>query len=304
MLIGNRKPRWIGALVGAAMTAAALIPRAAGQAQSVPTPPHEPSAEAPSNAGIVRYEALYGVPEDIPLEEVARMLDNRQVFAHAIRTRGRFDDRDRRGRPGSSADRSAAAPTYSLCEGRRCLAPIQPVAEIAKAFGAEVERLSARELELVGAFESGHFAFWSYTLATAAARPGGPGGSALQDLVNRKTPFENKDVTVRGQFRGENLFGDLPAGSALAPTDWVLADGPFSVWVTGKAPRGSGFSLNPASRADCVYWLDVEGRPERHGEVVVLKAKSLRFLGRSPNSPGPTENAPLEPPRGRRRGGR
>jgi len=42
--------------------------------------------------------------------------------------------------------------------------------------------------------------------------------------------------------------------------------------VTGKGPRGKGFSLNPASRADCAFWLEVQGRPERRGEVVVLKA--------------------------------
>lgn len=284
MRIGGGKPRWRVGLAAAAMTAAALLSHGAGLAQA-PTQQPDPAGVAAGSGGIGRYEALYGAPEEVELDEVARLLETHRAFKHAIRTRGTFDDRDRPGLPAPSPDQPAGTPRYSLCEGRRCLAPIQPVAEIATAFGAETERLRARELELVGALEGGHFAFWSYALATAATRPEGPGSSSLRELVNRKTPFETKDVTVRGQFRGGNLFGELPAGSALLPTDWVMTDGPFSVWVTGKPPKGSGFSLNPASRADCVYWLDVEGRPERHGEVVVLRAKGLRFLGRSPNPP-------------------
>ena len=72
--------------------------------------------------------------------------------------------------------------------------------------------------------------------------------------------------------------------------------------MLSNVARSSGFSLNPASRADCVYWLDVEGRPEKHGDVVVLRAKSLRFLGRSPDAAGPTGDPSLGPPRDRPRG--
>jgi hypothetical protein len=226
-----------------------------------------------TNTGIDRYEALYGTPEDLPLEDVLGILARGEAFAHAIRTRGRFDDQ------GGS---------YSLCEGRRCLQGIRPVEEIQLKFDSLAASFRARPLEVVGAFESGRFIFWSFSLATAEdARPRGPGASAIQELVNRQTPFENKDVTIRGQFRGGNLFGDLPAGSGATPSDWVLSDGPFSVWVTGKGPRGKGFSLNPASRADCAFWLEVEGRPARLGEVVVLKAGRILFLGRSPKGPDP-----------------
>ena len=256
----------------AALVAALVAPTNGSPAQ-IPAPPPqgEGTGVAVTNAGIDRYEALHGTPEDIALEDVIGMLARGESLTRAIRTRGRFDDHDS---------------SYALCEGRRCLQGIQPVAEIQQKFDAQAASFRARELEVIGAFDGGHFTFWSYSLATAEdARPRGPGGSALQELVNRKTPFENKDVTVRGQFRGGNLFGDLPAGSGATAADWVISDGPFSVWVTGKAPRGKGFSLNPGSRADCAFWLEVEGRPSRLGEVVVLKAGRILFLGRSPKGP-------------------
>jgi hypothetical protein len=266
---GPRAAALVLALVAAANRSPALAP-----AQVPARPPQrEGTGVAITNAGIGRYEALYGTPEDVPLEEVLGMLARGEAFRTAIRTRGRFDDQDT---------------SYSLCEGRRCLKAIQPVAEIQHEFDTQAASFRSRELEVVGVFEGGRFTFWSYSLATAEdARPRGPGGSAIQELVNRKTPFENKDVTVRGQFRGGNLYGDLPAGSGATTADWVISDGPFSVWVTGKAPRGKGFSLNPASRADCVFWLEVQGRPARLGEVVVLKAGRILFLGRSPKGPDP-----------------
>jgi len=258
----------------AALVVALAAASTDAQAQIPAQPPQrERTGVAMTNAGIDRYEALYGTPEDVPLEELLGMLARGEALTRAIRTRGRFDDHDT---------------SYSLCEGRRCLQGLRPVAEIQQKFDTQAASFRSRELEVVGAFDGGHFTFWSYSLATAEdARPRGPGASAIQELVNRKSPFENKDVTVRGQFRGGNLFGDLPAGSGATPADWVISDGPFSVWVTGKGPRGKGFSLNPASRADCAFWLEVEGRPLRLGEVVVLKAGRIVFLGRSPKGPDP-----------------
>jgi hypothetical protein len=268
----------------AVLTAAVLAtlgPLASAQPVKVPPPVKPPQRErtaySATNADIGKYEARYGTAEDIPLEEVIRMLQRGERFAHAVRTRGRFED------PGSGAA-PRSRPTYALCEGPRCLSPIRPVEEIAHAFEVASASFRARELEIVGAFDNGEVLFWIYTLATASeAQPRAPGGGlSLEALVKQEAPFGTRDVTVRGQFRGRNLFADLPADSAATPADWVIGDGPFYVWVTGKPPKGSGFSLDPSSRADCAFWLAIEGRPERHGEVVVLRARRIQFLGRSP----------------------
>ncbi len=276
-------PSFAGAVLTAAVWAF-LGASAVAQPVQAPPPVKAPQRErtdvSATNADISKYEALYGTPEEIPLEEVIRMLQRGERFAHSVRTRGRFED------PGSGAA-PRSRPTYALCEGPRCLSPIRPAEEIAHPFEVESESFRARELEIVGAFENGEFLFWAYTLATSSdPQPRGPGGGlTLEALVGQKAPFGNRDVTVRGQFRGRNLFGDLPAGSGATPADWVISDGPFYVWVTGKPPKGSGFSLDPGSRADCAFWLVVEGRPEKQGEVVVLRARRIQFLGRSPGRP-------------------
>ena len=47
------------------------------------------------------------------------------------------------------------------------------------------------------------------------------------------------------------------------------------VWVLGKEPRGKGWRLDPTYAADSRRWLEVEGRLERCGTAVCLKAKNV-----------------------------
>jgi hypothetical protein len=63
----------------------------------------------------------------------------------------------------------------------------------------------------------------------------------------------------------------------------VLQDGPFSIWVTGKAPKGQNFSLDPRSRSDCIYRLSVTGVIETDNNDVYLRAKAVELLGRAKN---------------------
>ena len=63
----------------------------------------------------------------------------------------------------------------------------------------------------------------------------------------------------------------------------MIRDGPFSIWITGQPPKGKAWQLSPASRADCVWWVEVEGQVERHGEVLYLKARQVRLLDRDPD---------------------
>jgi hypothetical protein len=94
--------------------------------------------------------------------------------------------------------------------------------------------------------------------------------------------MDGKAVIVRGEFRGANLFADMPAGTQLSPGDWVLRDPPFAVWVTGKPPRGEGFSLDPRSRADTRWRLEVEGTAKARDGFVYLRAKRIRLVGHTP----------------------
>lgn len=65
-------------------------------------------------------------------------------------------------------------------------------------------------------------------------------------------------MRVAGQFRGRNLYGDLPARSHLDKDDWVIKDELFALWVTGRRPKGEGFSLDAGLKRDTNKWLEVE----------------------------------------------
>jgi hypothetical protein len=112
-------------------------------------------------------------------------------------------------------------------------------------------------------------------IGTSDARPPGPGGIDLAALATDGGRHEGETVTVVGLFAGRDLFGDLPAGSARTPADWVLKLGPSAIWVTGKKPEGKGWRLDPAYKGDTVRWLQVTGRVETQGEVTFLRASKV-----------------------------
>lgn len=106
-------------------------------------------------------------------------------------------------------------------------------------------------------------------------------GAMVYEILEDPAQYAGKTVKVRGQFRGRNLFGDLPAGTERTRDDWVLKDGERALWVTGKAPRGKGFSLDPAYKGDAVRWLEVAGKPEVANGIVYLRASKV-ILGSPP----------------------
>ena len=82
-------------------------------------------------------------------------------------------------------------------------------------------------------------------------------------------------VTLIGQFRGRNLFGDQPGAPKVSPYDFVLKSGDASVWVTGLRPRGKGFDLNVDARVDSRYWLEVTGTARLVDGLVRIEATTL-----------------------------
>jgi hypothetical protein len=74
--------------------------------------------------------------------------------------------------------------------------------------------------------------------------------------------YEDQRVTVRGQFRGRNLYGDLPqapAAAAESKGEFVMRSADAAIWILGKRPKGRGFALDPESRIDTKRWLEVSG---------------------------------------------
>jgi hypothetical protein len=77
-------------------------------------------------------------------------------------------------------------------------------------------------------------------------------------------------VTITGQFRGRNLFGDLPEAPAQNRYQFVLRAGDAAVWVMGVQSKGRDFSFDPSKRIDTGRWVKVQG--------TVRTAKGLTWL--------------------------
>jgi hypothetical protein len=111
----------------------------------------------------------------------------------------------------------------------------------------------------------------------------GPQTAIIRTVLNDPPAFARVSVRVVGLFRGRNLFGDLPADSQRSPSDWVLKEDDTALWVTGKAPKGKGWSLDPTYKGDTSRWLAVEGRIEVVNGVAYLRASKVA-LARDPRT--------------------
>jgi hypothetical protein len=226
-----------------------------------------------------RYEGLYGKPEFWSLELLTPILGEPGGLTSvpsnkSIRTQGKLF---------VVARPHPDPPQCELCvdEKRHCFSLANPVPEISDAFWIEAPSRRGDEMDIVGAFTDKGFIFWSFVSAPPREKSAASGGVPLESLVKGPDRYQGRTIVVRGSFRGRNLFGDMPAGSARDRSDWVLRDGPFFIWVTGKAPKGAGFALSLDRPSDATYRLEVEGRPERKGGLVYLRAQGVRLLGRT-----------------------
>jgi len=109
--------------------------------------------------------------------------------------------------------------------------------------------------------------------------------------------FEGQQVTIVGQFRGRNLFGDVPAAPATSRYDFVLRSADGAVWVTGLRPRGRGFELNVDARVDTGRWLQVTGTVSQERGLVTVAGTALSET-KPPAAPPPSDEpaAPAAPP--------
>jgi hypothetical protein len=117
------------------------------------------------------------------------------------------------------------------------------------------------------------------------------GTRTLADTGVDAAAADGKPVRALGQFRGANLCRDLPPESRREDADWVLLTTEGPVWVTGRAPAGKGFRLDPAYRGDTSRWLEVNGKVQIAGQVRYLKASRISLIAR----PEATEPVPCPP---------
>jgi hypothetical protein len=126
------------------------------------------------------------------------------------------------------------------------------------------------------------FAIRDRTGSESSRRPD-KGGGLIRQILDEPSAYSGKTARIYGQFRGRNLFSDLPANSARGKDDWVLKDGDTAMWVIGKTPKGEGWKLDLDYRGDSKSWLEVEGKPEVVNGVVYLKASRV-LMSKAPAS--------------------
>lgn len=100
---------------------------------------------------------------------------------------------------------------------------------------------------------------------------------SVRTLALAPTRYVDQKVTVKGQFRGRNLFGDLPQAppGADGRREFVIRSADAAVWVTGKAPKGRGFTFDLNSRLDTQRWLEVSGVVKWERGLVMIVAEEL-----------------------------
>jgi hypothetical protein len=118
---------------------------------------------------------------------------------------------------------------------------------------------------------------------------------SVRGLALQPWRFEGQEVTVVGQFRGRNLFGDLPSAPGQSRYDFVLRSADAAVWVTTLPPKGRGFDLSVDARVDTGRWLEVSGSVSMDRGLVVITGKTVE-LTTAPDIMPEAEEAPAPPP--------
>jgi hypothetical protein len=247
---------------------------------------------APAAAQMNEYEMRYGGQVvEVSVDNLLQMPES--YVGRAVRTRGQLEMV-----PGRTDVRYALRGTFGA------YLQLVPVPDMQADWEREARTFGGREVEVTGGVETSqdtngpkivYLLIWSYLGPPdekAASRDSSE--LSLEELVTRPERYEAKTVTVRGQFRGENLFGDLPSASRERSSDWVLKDDVFSVWVTGRKPKGPGWNLDASMKRDTGKWLQVTGRVRVNRRVVTLQA--LEVVLSKPPSANPLAQAPAPPP--------
>ncbi len=107
----------------------------------------------------------------------------------------------------------------------------------------------------------------------------------LRTVAMEPARFEGQKVAIVGQFRGRNLFGDLPEAPAQNRYQFVLRSSDAALWVMGVQPRGKGFSFDPGKRIDSGRWVKVQGTVKTAKGLTWLEGTSIEL------APEPQETA-------------
>jgi hypothetical protein len=253
------------------------------------------AAQFDEGAAQSQNDVMYGKPVDVSLSDLA--LNPEMYESRAVRTTGRlersFDNRDLY----YLRDMNASV---TIVPDRDIRAPFDNDARTW--LGASIEitgvvtgRMSTGSMNPTSDQPPVVITFWKYVGPESKESKGRPVKAnelTLEALVSQPGKRDDQTVRVTGQFRGRNLYGDLPSRSERDSDDWVIKDDLYAVWVSGKKPKGSGWSLDPGLKRDTGKWIEVVGRPVTVNGVTYIRAMEIKLTG----PPSPTAQAAAPPP--------
>ena len=123
--------------------------------------------------------------------------------------------------------------------------------------------------------------------------------ASVRSLTLEPWKFNGQTVTIVGNFRGRNLFGDLAGSPNKSKFDFVLRGTEGAIWITSLRPKGDKFDLDINRRVDSDRWLEVTGKVVHEHGLVSLEATRLK-LATAPQATAENDEpavpaAPLEP---------
>jgi len=239
------------------------------------------------------YEMRYGEPVQVSISD---LLQNPVSYENrAVRTHGQLE-----------LDSGGSFRTYAIRDTFGERIRVVPVPDVAATWDSEVLSMVGRDLDVTGVFlpptsqqlqtsgsnGAGTIQFWKFLgeppeIKDAAKVP----VATIEQLTTNPARFEGRQLKVIGQFRGRNLFGDLPPSTQTNRADWVVKDDVYALWITGRKPKGEGFELDPGLKRDTGKWLEIVGHVDVRRGFAYLTAQRVAL------SLPPTPTAHVEPPK-------
>jgi Bacterial Ig-like domain len=99
----------------------------------------------------------------------------------------------------------------------------------------------------------------------------------LRALAMEPARFDGQKVTIVGQFRGRNLYGELPEAPSRDRYEFVLRSADAALWVIGIQPKGKGFNFDPGKRIDTGRWVTVQGTVRTGRGLTWLEGTSIEL---------------------------
>lgn len=129
----------------------------------------------------------------------------------------------------------------------------------------------------------------------APAAPASATAPSIRAVALAPLQYVDQRITLVGQFRGRNLYGDLPEAPTSERFDFVIRAADAAVWVTNVRPRGKGFTFDTTRRVDTGRWVRVTGAMRQARGLVWMEGATID-LADAPGDEPPEAATPPPPP--------